>query len=274
MPKRPLTNLQLVPPIATSVPDRRDRQAALTEAEVTAITNFERALGGRLRLVEALASSPDLTAEVEAILQVLGDPRFDKVPLATICRQQDLHPGDLFRLLKDAELAKANIRAIQIAADALPAVMQELTAQAQAHKDVCPSCNGTGQITPEPTRKNPTPAPITCRPCNGQGEILVKGDFDTQKLLLEVTKLLPRPGMNVGIQTNTQINAPGAGGMVVGRAYGAIGGIEQLQQAINAAIYSRPQVTHTPPPSTPTPETPDPPVVDADVLPPEGDPIP
>ena len=63
--------LSLVPAITTiSPPAPIHPNCPPSPAEIVAAKNFERALGGRLRLIEELASSPKLTADIETILVV------------------------------------------------------------------------------------------------------------------------------------------------------------------------------------------------------------
>jgi hypothetical protein len=261
--------LSLVPAVTTIAPERPIHpNCPPSEAEITSAKNFERALGGRLHLIEELASSPDLTPDLDKLLPILGDPANDTKPLALICHSVGLRPGDLFRVFKEATIARANILAIQQAADALPTIMADVLEQSVSKIETCPKCQGSGSLTLPPTDQRPVAIPYDCPICNGKGEVRVMADLDRQKMVFEMTGLLKKSGIAVGITNNTQINNPGAGGNAQ-----VSGGLESLQQAIAQTLHGvdrRPDLeSEAPAPASPGPDDPAASTVDAEVIPDE-----
>lgn len=220
--------LSLVSPAARA--GTADRLAGAIPSEVQiSVDKFEAAIGGRPKLVEALAAA-ETAPEVQTILGILGDPQYDTWPLVRICREAGITPGQLFSAFKAAAIARATVLAMLAAADAIPAVTQEVLKTAVPHDAPCRTCNGTGTIHPEPTKKDPTPTPTTCHSCQGVGSFRVDGSLDHQQMAFELTGLIKKSsGTTVAVQTNVQPTTVVSGGY-----------LEQIQQAGSELLYGRP----------------------------------
>lgn len=206
------------------------------------IVAYEAAIGGRQALIEAL-SSGDSSEEVQQVLVFIADPKYDTWTLARICAHAGISPGQLFQAFRHAAIARAQVMAMLEVANQVPKITAELLAEAIAHTTTCTSCNGVGTKTPEPTAKNPEPAPYKCGACQGQGKIHVPADLERQKIALELANLLKKAG-GIAIQNNVSVPAPASKG----------GSLEQLQQAIGEIMYGRGS-TPEPAPVDPTTST-------------------
>ncbi len=226
MAKRPQS--ALVPAAA-----RPDLQLTPLESDLSAaaIDAFTVAIGGRDALLHALIIA-DTTPDVQKVTNLLIDPRYGGWSLRRICHHAGLTIADLFTAYRKALLVKAHLEATRIVSDRLVKVVEDVMARAQVHELTCESCGGVGQVTPEPSKKNPNPGPEACRTCRGKGRITVYPDLDRQKVALELGQLLQRSG-GISIAQNN-LHMPIGGGPV-----NAPGALEQLQQAVHGVLYPR-----------------------------------
>lgn len=218
-------------------------EISIPAAVRTAIAAFETAIGGRRALIEALACA-DSDPAVVAVLQHLGDPRYDHTPLATVCADFGISPGMLFKAFEVAAIARAHVLALLEAANRIPAVTKEIFDTALTHDQTCAVCAGTTTIVAEPTKAVPNPEPARCSHCHGKGTIRIDGSLEHQKLALEMTGLTKKAGTAIAV--NTQINQPST--------TFAPGSLESLQQAIGEVLF-RPRLA--PIPAIVTPADPD-----------------
>jgi hypothetical protein len=192
-----------------------------------AIETFEKIIGGRGDLAGELLTSPDLTPPIRKILTLILDPRFDTYPLAKLCDQAGILPGDVFRAFRDATIAKANIQALRRVAERLVTITESLLDDASDRMVICDECSGSKQQLIKPKKGDPTI--IDCTRCNGTGTVMLRADFEKQKLALELGGLLKKgPAVQLNQQTNHTLNlSTGAGG------------IAQLQQAVSGMLFGR-----------------------------------
>ena len=223
--KKPSAALALVSPAArppTSRQTRKNHVILGPSRVVETITALEKSLGGRQGLIEAL-SVADTVPEVFAVLQHIGDPRFDRWPLARICAECQIAPGLLFDAVDRAALLRAQILARATVAAQTPAMVGELLRLTRRHDQPCTPCNGTGKIYDLPDQGKQKC--YTCTSCQGAGTFQVEGDLERQKIALGMMRLTEKAG---GITVQTQINTP---------APAAASSLVQLQQVVTDLLY-------------------------------------
>lgn len=222
------------------------RKAAPPARVTEQLALLEEAIGGRDALVAALSHAPK-SRDLTLILGLVGNPLEAKTPLAVLCAEGGITAGELIEAYRAGELHRAQALAIAKVGQHLPAVAEDTMRLALPHCVTCGTCRGTGSWTPEPTKKQPNPAPEPCELCTGTGQLTLGGDLDHKKLALEMGKLLPKGGGGLSIAVNQQL----------GISFGSAGGaLEKLQAATDQILYGE-----APPVSLSSPAT-----LDAEVL--------
>lgn len=195
------------------------------------LATLERELGGRNALVAALAHAPK-SRDLEYVLGLVGDPSFSALPLAEICAMGGITPGELLDGYKAGQLQRAHALSAKLVGEQLPGVVADTLRLAQPHEDTCHGCQGTGSVTPEPSKREPNPRPQPCPLCAGSGVLIYAGDLDHKKLALELGRLTSKHG-GVSVQVDARsAHVYGGGG---GEAAG--GTLEQLQLATDRILY-------------------------------------
>lgn len=224
-------------------------QTGLSDAELdanaAAIDQVVKALGGRGNLLDALSVAAD-APEVEQVVSLLLDPRYDQYSLRKLCTMAGLTVVDLFAAYKKAMVVKAQLIAYQAITDHLLPVVVDVMRRAAPYKIPCYDCAASGLVAGE---KAGDP-PVTCPTCAGQKELLQLPDLDRQKLALELGQLVQKSA-GINIQQNTGVVVPPPD---VDPAQGR-GTLIELQHAI-AELQSGPRT----------------PIIDATLVPAEGDP--
>lgn len=210
-----------------------DAEVPVSPLILASFKQFEDDLGGRTALVTTLAQADAPTPELQKILGLIADPRFDSKSLGWLCTQAGLSIGDLLRAFRDAGLAKAQAVAQRHVEQHLPRVVEDVMRRAAPYEVCCAVCQGLGTLPMSPG----TPAgtqPTPCPRCKGEGKEIEYPDLDRQKLALQLGKLVKEPGP--GVQVNQQFNQQNNQGS------GSFGGgsLEQLQQAVSAILYGPP----------------------------------
>jgi hypothetical protein len=100
--------------------------------------------------------------------------------------------------------------------------------RALPEEQTCQTCQGTGSVTPDPSKADPSPIPGPCRACGATGRLVIEGDLEHKKLALDMGKLLQKGGGGMNLNINQQV------GVQVGSAGGAL---ERLQLATDAILY-------------------------------------
>lgn len=194
-----------------------------------AVETFVKLTGGRDALVETLelaGSSPD----VQKVLELLADPRYERMSLARICSLAGLTVADFFAAFRTARLQRAQIEAIELVARGLAPVVADVMRRAAPYELTCPACHGTGTVA-----KGDEPS-VPCETCHGIGSSTQEPDLDRQKLALELADLLKKGGGLTISQTNQTV-AYGVGGGGAG-----LGTLERVQQAVSGLRAGAPLV--------------------------------
>src|SRR5262245_4259853 len=193
-----------------------------------AVETFVTVVGGRHALTETLAVA-DHSVEIQHVVRLLLDPRYDNVGLPRLCRLAGLTVADCLVAYRKALIARAHIAATATVAAKILPVVDDILTRAAPHQVVCDACHGEGSLPPRPTRTDPNPSPLPCPTCRASGRRLVLPDLDRQKLALELAHLLQKSG-GIVVQQNTNV-APDP------RAVQGPGALEQLQQAVSQILY-------------------------------------
>lgn len=226
--------------------------------EEQSLALIEKTLGGREALVAALSHAPK-SRDMEFLLGLIGDPTHAKVPLGHLCAQGGVTPGELLAAWKSGEILRGHVLATKAVVAAIPAVVADVVKKAAPYEDACSACRGLKVVTPEPTKKNPNPEPVTCPVCDGGGVLTYQPDLERVRMTLDLAQLTPK-GSGVSVQIDQRsVSFAGGGG-------GAAGGtLEALMAASDQILYG---AAEQPLPSAPAAPPADPPsVVDGEVVP-------
>lgn len=198
-----------------------------TPLVVRELATIEADLGGRAELVGMLTLAP-LTPDLRYVLGMLGDPNQRTASLAEICARGNILPGDLLRHLASAVMLKGKLKASQKIAAGIAAVTEDVMRRAAPYEAPCNGgCQGTGTITPDPTPAAPNPSPGPCELCQGTGRLVYSPDLERQKLAIDMAQLLPKGGIQIGLnQVNNNNNNSGGGGA-----------FEKFQEATDRVLY-------------------------------------
>src|SRR5712691_4907264 len=157
-----------------------DEEADLHRGALTTVVN---ALGGKSSFADTPAIAGD-QPEVEPILALLVDPRYDHLSLRKLCDLAGWNVADLFAAWRKAALVRAHLLAYQTITATLLPVVEDVMRRAAPYPIPCPACHGAGDI---PVGDSTTRTP--CGPCRGKGDVLQLPDLDLQKLALELGQL-------------------------------------------------------------------------------------
>lgn len=182
---------------------------------------LEAAIGGRDALVAALLHAP-YSKDLQYLLGVLGDPATRATPLAQLCAERGLTPGEVVEAYKAGEINRAQALATQKVGARLADVAEDTMRLSLPHEITCLECEGTGTVRGE---KGTVGA---CQTCHGLGVHKAEGDLDHKKLALEMGKMLQKGG---GIALNLTQNT----GVFTGGSAG--GALELLQTATDRILY-------------------------------------
>jgi hypothetical protein len=201
-----------------------DQEATANGAAIDALVQ---ALGGRPALLDTLAVAAD-APEVEHIVSLLIDPRYDRTSLRSLCHLAGLTVVDLFAAVKKAMITKAHLVAYKAITDALVPVVEDVMKRAAPYEITCYGCGGEKTVM---NPDAPTGDRITCPDCRGLGKLLQLPDLDRQKLALELGQLVQKSA-GLQIQQNTLNLPPGVGsdGAKVG------GTLVELQHAVRELL--------------------------------------
>ncbi len=180
--------------------------SALTEQEASAnlaaIDTLVEAIGGKAVLLDTLAVAGG-SPEIEAVVDLLLDPRHAKSSIRRLCTMAGLTVMDLFAAYKKAMIVKAHLLAYQSITDQILPVVEDVMRRAAPYEIPCYECGGHGQLLVEPDSTETT----TCPQCAGHGKLLQMPDLDRQKLALELAQLVQKSA-GILVQQNTQVSAP------------------------------------------------------------------
>lgn len=216
------------------------------------LERLEQDFGGRQNLVQALTFGK-MTKDVRYLLGLLGDPDNDRRPLADICHDGRILPGELVAALASGTDLRSQLLSKQRIAARIPAVVGEVMQKATEYEDDCGDCQGVGKTTADPSDAEPNPSPQTCTTCRGTGRLLFPADGKCRDLALEMAGLTGQGG---GVHVNTSVQVAAFAGN--GSSYE---GFERLQEAMDVVLFGAGAVPGGSDPAEPA--------VDAEVVPPE-----
>jgi len=224
---------------------------ALTPAESDlsshAIDTFVKVVGGRAKLTEILTIAGE-SAEVDQVVTLLLDPRYDALPLRRICALANLTIVDLFAAYKKALLVEAHLRAYKEVTDRLVPVVIDVMTRAAPYHLPCDACGGRGAL-PDPD--DPTAPHQICAICQGHRVLLHYPDLDRQKLALDLAQLVQKAGGSATNIIQANLTTPPSA------TPASRGALEALQQAVGDLLAARPlTIDVTPEPAEPPPADP------------------
>ncbi len=189
---------------------------------------LEESLGGRDAIIAALTHAPK-SRDVAYLLGIIGDPSTASKPLADLCAQGGITPGELIQAYTAGEINRAQALSQSKVGARLADVAADTMRRSLPEEQTCATCQGTGSVTPDPSKADPDPLPGPCHRCGATGRVIVEGDLEHKKLALEMGKMLQKGGGGgISLQVNQQV------GVQMGSAGGAL---EKLQMATDAILY-------------------------------------
>lgn len=206
------------------------------------IDQFVRDLGGgsdqrgKERFLACLLLTAHTDERLDLLLQWSEDEALASRSIGDLAVAAGFRAGELIKILKETGLLVAQAHSLQIVADHLPAVVQDIVTRAQNHFVQCPECDGVGTIVPDPTKDDPNPDPEPCQTCRGKGQVLVAADPDRQDRVLEIARLLPEAK---GHQTNVAVGINGGG-----RGEGAAGSTAAFGTLFSQLVGATDRILH------------------------------
>ena len=171
------------------------------DANAAAIDKVVQVIGGKAGLLETLGVASD-EPEVEALLRLVLDPRYEKISLRRLCAMAGLTIVDLFTAYRKAMVVKAHLLAYQKITEGLLPVVEDVMRRAAPYTIPCYDCGATGLILVEQTS-------TTCTTCAGRKELLQLPDLDRQKLAFELAQLVQKAS-GFSINQNNVVVPPAA----------------------------------------------------------------
>ena len=135
---------------------------------------------------EVLGHFPE-NAKAEKLLALLSNPLFERATIGKLAVMSGMPAAELILLFTSAKKAEGIIRMGR----KLPDVMEETADDALSHQVPCERCGGAGRVKDG-----------SCKSCKGKGVIVVKGDLDNRKLVLEMAGLIGKRAPGQAIQIN------------------------------------------------------------------------
>jgi len=164
-----------------------------------ALTRFFHALGED-EMVQALHHSAD--PRVIQLLEYMFDPRFKDKGFTSLCKECNLHLGDIVDVFRRYKLDLGIIAM----AKAAPTIMEDTAEDAKSQKAVCMTCMGTGEVLEHPDSPELEPIATMCPNCMGDGSFRVPGHDKSRELFYKTMGLT-----KTGPMFAQQINVSPAG---------------------------------------------------------------
>lgn len=219
------------PPPARPRRHRPDR-ITLPAPEAAALSELEKAIGGRAALQRALVQAPP-SSGLDFVISAIADPTNDARALHIICAEANVSVGELLEAYKRGVMAKGTVLAIKAVAEGAAPVAEDVMRRAAPYSEACPYCEGVGTHTADPTSDMPNPQPEPCDSCKGDGTLRYLPDLARQKVALELVGLLGGKG-------GTQINITQANQQMTAAISGDRGALAKLQTATDQLLYDNP----------------------------------
>jgi hypothetical protein len=184
-----------------------------------AVDTFVESIGGRAELTTLLTINEEIP-EVERVVRLLLDPRYERMALKRLCAMAGLTVADLFLAYRKAMIARSHLEATRIIAARLPPIVEDVMQRALPTRHPCPTCeNRDGRREQCPT-------------CEGAGVVLQEPSLDRQKLALELGQLTERKGGGGFVIQTSAVAAAASATAQAAVGSDEPGSLELLQQAV------------------------------------------
>ena len=176
------------------------------------------------RLALELAQSPN----THALRAALADPVNRRTSVAVLAARFGITPTHLAEIWRGYKLHAALGKAI----DSLPALVEDMIADAMSSQVTCPVCGGEGEVRPDggsaQKAKNRAQGRV-CTTCNGTGTVRKPGDASARRLLfdavgwrqasapIQVNTLSAGYGVENMIDEIERLQSPRSGNVIDGR---------------------------------------------------------
>jgi hypothetical protein len=173
------------------------------------LQRFEQNVGGKDEIAAKLLVVSDQLGKGESkLLELLlsGDQR--KLP--HLVAEAKSEPAALFKAYSKGAVLLGQVQAAIAAAEAMPALMKDLTRHAVEGMGVCETCVGLGKVK---NQSNHEKESVPCPMCKGKGEALLPPskhkEFAASKLLEAAQVIAQKGAPTVNVNQNVAVvNAP------------------------------------------------------------------
>ena len=209
--------------------------AISTERAHEALQRWEKEVGGRQKLADTLILG-NLDPRQSHFVRLLTGSRYQDHTLLRLCTDAAVSPYEIMELYRKAAFAKGQTVAITKTAEAMPALIEELTAKAISHMEVCVRCKGLGFVTRRAKSEDEAPESIPCKVCDGTGQLFVAADEKAQQKLLNILQLGPKQTTVTAVKVDLNPHTdPGAFSTVVKDSDDAARAIDAEMITVDAA---------------------------------------
>ncbi|HLZ39384.1 MAG TPA: zinc finger-like domain-containing protein [Candidatus Sulfotelmatobacter sp.] len=126
-----------------------------------------------------------------ALAKDLADPRLLSKPVSVLLNKNKIGAARFLEVWRDHHCAEA----VALISPELPPLFRDIVNDARSIETYCTVCDGTGQ-----PRKGSTT--IQCPRCKGHGTVMLPGDKESRRFLLEISGLTGKRGPQAVIQQN------------------------------------------------------------------------
>lgn len=217
----------------------RDDEGVVPSGAATIVKQFEKNLGGKTPLLEALVAHEGaggkLTDAEKLLMQLLGGERAKRVQLARLIAEAGANPAKVMDLYTKGMIQLKKTEAIRAAAEEMPQLVKNLIAHAASEAgDICSLCAGTGEVGQSAITTQAPAAQKPCPVCDRTGRKREPSELKKFALekLLEINKLVEKGPMMVQQQQNIQVAVEGGQGSI----------LEKIRRAADEVTYKREEV--------------------------------
>lgn len=153
-----------------------------------ALTRFFHSLGED-EMVQALHHSGD--PRVLMLLEYMFDPKYRNDSFSKLCKECNLHLGDVVDVFRRYKLDLGIIAMSKRA----PKIMEDTAKDAESSTALCLTCMGRGEVLDldsNPNSSDSTPEAMTCPNCVGEGTFRVPGHDKARELFYKTMGLTKR----------------------------------------------------------------------------------
>lgn len=146
----------------------------------------------RDEVIEALSHHMEANARVKHLVGMLLDPVYVDDAIGTLCSKVGLTLHEVMDFFRKTRLDEGLMRMYKH----VPDILEDTAKDAKRQIKTCWKCFGGKKVKKS---KNEL---VTCPECDGEGELMVKGDTDARKLVFEATGLTGKTSPLVAQQFN------------------------------------------------------------------------